>query len=315
MQSLPCPSPALLNWYPDEYICDGGDGGIRVRVEDNWTVHHLEPEDTVGHFDTLDGRVLVTESNRICIYAPRFAAVRKVTGPLQNESRRHVAEAGLPDSALTERAMTGSVNLTQRLAAQRHLLVQPALALRDPLPAGELDNAEGLVQAIKNLSAHEDFRVIRWGVHKQAEKPLLAEFTQAAIAWSHDSAVQVLLERQEAIAEVTIPDVETTYQLDQPGTPRLRVIKTASTGDALPGEIVEFTIRFDSIGHQVIGNVTIMDSLTTRLEYVADSAQCSRPAHFASEENESGSLVLRWELDAPMEPGEGGIIRFRCRVR
>jgi uncharacterized repeat protein (TIGR01451 family) len=201
------------------------------------------------------------------------------------------------------------------LAARRHLLVQPALALRDPLPAVELDNAEGLVQAIKNLSAHEDFRVIRWGVHKQAEKPLLAEFTQAAIAWSHDSAVQVLLERQEAIAEVTIQDVETTYQLDQPGTPRLRVIKTASRGDALPGEIVEFTIRFDSIGHQVIGNVTIMDSLTTRLEYVADSAQCSRPAQFTSEENESGSLILRWELDAPMEPGEGGIIRFRCRVR
>jgi uncharacterized repeat protein (TIGR01451 family) len=127
--------------------------------------------------------------------------------------------------------------------------------------------------------------------------------------------VQVLLERQEAIAEVTIQDVETTYQLDQPGTPRLRVIKTASRGDALPGEIVEFTIRFDSIGHQVIGNVTIMDSLTTRLEYVADSAQCSRPAQFTSEENESGSLILRWELDAPMEPGEGGIIRFRCRVR
>jgi uncharacterized repeat protein (TIGR01451 family) len=288
---------------------------VRVLIGDDWTVHNLDPEDTVAHYDTLDGQVRVIESNRICIYAPRFAAIRKVTAPFENESRWHVAEADLRDRASTERAAASSLDVTQRLAAQRHLLVQPPQTLRDRRPAPELVNDEALAEFVKDLAVHEDFRVIRWGIHKQSEKPFLAEFTEAAIVWSHDSAVQVLLDRQEAIAQVTVEGVETTYQLDRPGTPKLRIIKTASRADALPGEVIEFAIRFDNVGHQVIGNVTIMDSLTTRLEYIPGSAQCSRPAQFFSQTNESDSLVLRWELETPLEPGDGGIIRFRCRVR
>jgi hypothetical protein len=65
----------------------------------------------------------------------------------------------------------------------------------------------------------------------------------------------------------------------------------------------------------LIGNVTIMDSLTGRLEYVADSAQCSKRANFMSDYNEADSLILRWEILEPMQPGDGGVIRFRCRVR
>ena len=63
------------------------------------------------------------------------------------------------------------------------------------------------------------------------------------------------------------------YQTDEPGDPRLRLIKCARKRNALPGEEVEFTLRFDNIGDQVIGNVTIIDNLTTRLEYVPDTAQ------------------------------------------
>jgi hypothetical protein len=51
------------------------------------------------------------------------------------------------------------------------------------------------------------------------------------------------------------------------------------------------------------------------LEYVADSAQSSVKAEFAAQPNEGESLVLRWEITEPIEPGEGGIVRFRCRVR
>jgi hypothetical protein len=36
---------------------------------------------------------------------------------------------------------------------------------------------------------------------------------------------------------------------------------------------------------------------------------------FLSDYNEAESLVLRWEIIEPMKPGEGGVIRFRCRVR
>ncbi|MCA9212218.1 MAG: hypothetical protein KDB27_04060, partial [Planctomycetales bacterium] len=87
----PCPStemvtvPSSAIRPPDEYICDGGDAGIRVRVRDDWTVDGLDLEDTVGHFDTLDGRTLVSPSNSVCVYAPRFANVRKVVGAFSDE--------------------------------------------------------------------------------------------------------------------------------------------------------------------------------------------------------------------------------------
>jgi uncharacterized repeat protein (TIGR01451 family) len=93
------------------------------------------------------------------------------------------------------------------------------------------------------------------------------------------------------------------------------VIKVASTNVALPGEIVDFTIRFDNIGDQKIGNVTLIDNLTTRLEYVEGTAQASRKAEFFTEVNEQDSLVLRWEFAEPLGPGEGGLVRFHCRVR
>ena len=35
---------------------------------------------------------------------------------------------------------------------------------------------------------------------------------------------------------------------------------------ANPGDEVDFTLRFDNVGNQPIGNVTIVDDLTGRLE-------------------------------------------------
>src|SRR5437773_308007 len=68
----PLPGPS------DEYLCDGGDFGTPAGVTTDRKIAGLEPEDAISHYDTADGRVLVTPSNRVCIYAPRFAAVRRV---------------------------------------------------------------------------------------------------------------------------------------------------------------------------------------------------------------------------------------------
>ena len=95
----------------------------------------------------------------------------------------------------------------------------------------------------------------------------------------------------------------------------LRVVKVASRIAARPGEIVEFTIRFDNLSSKKIGNVTLIDNLTSRLEYVEGSAESSHHAAFITERNEAGSLQLRWEIRDPLPKGEGGLIRFKCRVR
>jgi hypothetical protein len=61
--------------------------------------------------------------------------------------------------------------------------------------------------------------------------------------------------------------------------------------------------------------VTIVDNLSARLEYVPDSAKSTLETDFFTEANESGSLVLRWEIHDPLEPGDGGVLQFKCMVR
>ena len=77
-----CPEPDVWSARRDEYLCDGGDFGLPAAVRADWTVDGLEQEDAIAHYDTLDGRVVVTPSNRVCVYAPRFAAVRRVENVL-----------------------------------------------------------------------------------------------------------------------------------------------------------------------------------------------------------------------------------------
>ena len=102
---------------------------------------------------------------------------------------------------------------------------------------------------------------------------------------------------------------------NRPGNPRLRLIKVASTPFAQPGDEVDFTLRFDNVGNQTLTKVAIVDNLTTRLEYIPQSAQCSRSAKFSTLPNQGDSLVVRCELSDPLKPGEGGAVRFHCRVR
>ena len=157
--------------------------------------------------------------------------------------------------------------------------------------------------------------VIRQGIFVEAEAPFLAKGVQAAVAWSHDQAVQILLDRRPPTSRSSARKLQDTYTVGSlPANPRLRLVKVASTPFAEPGDEVSFTLRFDNVGNQPIGNVTILDSLSSRLEYVAGSAQSSRKAKFSAQPNEGDSVVVRCELTDPLPPGEGGVL-FSCRVR
>jgi uncharacterized repeat protein (TIGR01451 family) len=125
----------------------------------------------------------------------------------------------------------------------------------------------------------------------------------------------VIIDRRRAQALVSLQSPGTIYHLFEANNPKLRLCKLASKGAAIPGEEVEFTLRFDNIGDRVIGNVTIVDNLTTRLEYVPDSQKSSLEANFLTTPNEGDSLVLRWEIVEPLQPGQGGVLQFRARVR
>jgi uncharacterized repeat protein (TIGR01451 family) len=302
-------------WPEDEYIFDGGDNDGGVKVRKDWKLEGLDSEDTIAHYDTLAGKTCVTPSNRVCLYAPRFAAVRQVA------------------LAYGENQLVRAGGIDMPIGAVPQLTVQPVTTALQPVqPIGETANRSpvtflekqppiGLVArtviraTVDRLKPYENFELIHNGIMIEAEKPFLAISVQSAIAWTLDQGVEVAVEGKKAVVLEGDKRAQATFMIEPPDHPCLRVCKVASTHSAAPGEIVEFTLRFDNVGDQTVGNVTIADNLTTRLELIPDSGQCSKQATFFTEPNKQGSLILRWEIAEPLKPGEGGIARFKCVVR
>lgn len=303
-------------WPADEYMFDGGDREEPTRVGQQWQVYGLHTEDTVAHFDTLDGRTLVEPSNRVHIYAPRFGAVRQVVGLAGGEQAYRAAGVMQPEVLAGPEMVQAVGASSQHRQAIGQAGVRPVGIYESKQGDGVVSEAQSPVAFQDQFLPYENLDIIRRGVMEAAEMAWLARGVDAAAAWETTQAVQVVLDHQAAKAEVQTEALQDVFTVTTPkGNPRLRVIKIASEHFAKPGDEVAFTIRFDNVGNQVIGNVTILDNLTTRLEYIPDSAQCSLEANFSTEPNEGGSVVLRAELIDPLEPGAGGVLRFRCRVR
>ena len=303
-------------WPPEEYLCDGGDKGSPVAVSPNWELYGLGLEDTVAHYDSLDGRTLVEASNKVCVYAPRFGAVRVVSRIAENENIDQAGGVELPQHLVKADRVAVPASSLQRYQARGDVGTKIASAYRSRQGDGAISSALFASGFQDAFLPFEDLSAIRNGILDQAEKARLSEGVQAAIVWSQDESVQVALNHRMAVAFTQNERTEEVYTVkDLRDSPKLRVIKVASTQSAQPGEFVDFTLRFDNVGDQPLGNIVLVDNLTTRLEYVPDSAQSSLKSDFAVEPNEGESLVLRWEIDEPLDPGEGGIVRFRCRVR
>lgn len=307
---LKCP------WPSDEYIFDGGDRLIQATVARDWTVRGLDNEDTIVHYDTRDGKTIVKPSNCVPIYAPRFAAVRKVYGIELHEGREHIAGVEKP---IRINSQDTSLLATTAIQPQQPILqhgIKTSVRLRERLRGVGVEAALLPRGVESGFLPHEDFLLIKRGEYDLSEKARLTSRIQAAYQWAKDQSVQVTIEGQLAHeGKGNNKAAETLMYELPPGKPCLRIVKVASKSEAQVGDTIDFTIRFDNMGDQKIGNVTIIDSLTTRLEYVPDSAQCTQKANFATVENEAESLVLRWEIQEPMRVGEGGIIRFKCKVR
>lgn len=299
----------------DEYLCDGGDFHSPAGVHADWTIDGLEQEDAVAHYDTLDGRVVVTPSNRVCIYAPRFAAVRRVVNIMAHEQPEFVNQAIdelAPAKAAESQPVVSSL---QRHKVAIDLGQQPPSLYRQRQQAGCLENLQATMDVFNSISPYANLQIIRTGVVDNAEKPWLALSTESAIALTGVQAAQVLINGKAAAAQVGVRQAGVIYQTDGPDNPRLRLIKLASCGNAQLGDVIEFTLRFDNIGDQTIGNVTIVDNLSTRFEYIPNSAKSSIDANFITEPNDNESSILRWEIKPPLKAGEGGVLRFRVRVR
>lgn len=315
--SAPC-GPMLPSHHVgpyDEYLCDGGDFGMPAGVRGDWSTEGIEQEDAISHYDTLDGRTVVQPSNRVCIYAPRFGAVRRVDNLIVNHHRVGpggiIDEMGLVTAKEAREAATG----IQRHAPSASLGDQPANLFRSREQVGNIDSRIVAMDVVHVLAPALNLHVMRLGIIDNAEKPWLAKSILSAHTWTSDVSAQVVIDTKAAQVMRSTTQPGQVYVLDEPDSPRIRLIKIASKGSAVLGEEVEFALRFDNIGDQPIGNVTIIDNLSTRLELVEGSEKSTVDANFSTEPNEGGSLMLRWEIVDPVKPGEGGVVSFKTRVR
>jgi uncharacterized repeat protein (TIGR01451 family) len=276
----------------------------------------LDLEDTVVHFDTLDGDTIVEPSNRVKVYAPRFAAVRKVVSANTHKGHKRVAGVEIPTAIDQKDRRLFASSMMKALQPGRNVGLDNLHRFREQTRGVPVEQRRGLSKFDGGEKLNEDLAIIRRADFEGSEKPRLAERTDNTVTWTANQGVQLAIGKTVLSVANNDLKLDSAHTFELPdGSPQMRIVKSASKQHALSGEEIDFTLRFDNVGTELVGNVTIIDNLTTRLEYIEDSQSCSLESTFLTYVNDGDSLVLRWEIIEPIKVGEGGVIRFKCRVR
>jgi uncharacterized repeat protein (TIGR01451 family) len=340
----------------DEYLCDGGDHGAPATFGGDGSLRGIDPRDAMIQFrrptiaqlqpqferlkqaldrgeisaetyaietrrlnrSTTDGdsRPRVLPTNMVCIYAPRFAAVRSILGP--NEALTVDILRG------HERIQKGAMNigraepirLAQNIAAEanRHRMRPSAMRGR-VYPGAHLEvRVLGGMDTITHIAAMRK-EVLPQGANERQKGAIIRDRTKAVAVKSAESAVVTGIAEGASQTVMAWKPQEMAGVEEPPNKPGLAVVKRTSVSEAEPGEVVTFTIQYRNMGNVPIGSVSIIDSLLPRLDYVAGSAAGAKGTVFTASENRSGSTELRWDLAEPIAPGAEGMVTFQARVR
>lgn len=318
---LPYPAqwtpPGIHGPFPeDEYVYQGGDGYQLTNVAQDFSIDNLDEEDTIAHFHTLDGDIEIERTNRVPIYAPRFASTRRIDGLSQYRHQDHVHAVDSPLALDTSKNDTSQQQVKQQVSTQRNIGTRSTALYKEN---------QKLRDMAHQVASAEDSQMV---------KPQVGDLLNTKVNIQNSQEAQLSIRQQTALAqtdEETVKEyaydllpyrmlgnnkVQTNHHYEiAEGNSRLDIRKVASRQDALPGELLEFTITFKNTGDRAIGNVTIVDHLSRRLAYVDDSQNCTVESDFFVNPTGKDSAILRWEIVDPLEVGESAAITFKCRVR
>lgn len=312
----PCAAaPCLQEDGSDEYVCDGGDGGLPVHYESG-RMAGLEVEDTVAEFVDSTGERKVLASNRVCVYSPRFGVARAVTEALEGlqvdratGTHDGVTVAGyinrLPIDEAIETKGPGKIQTRDRLSG---------------LSGGQVDGvvAQDAIPALhsKLVNAFQDYGFLQKDQIDAAHREGVMALVVAANEWSDGPAPRIIAQ-DLAGQQVESSALAAEYVgiEDRRGPGELRLVKIADKQSAKLGETVKFTIRFDNLGGRELLAVKIIDHLSPRLELIEDSIACDVPAAHEVVDGEGTGRILQVHLDESLQGGTGGVLTFECRVR
>jgi uncharacterized repeat protein (TIGR01451 family) len=301
--------------YPDEYLLDGGDRNFPVH-ETPGHREGLDTEDAVAEFVDQAGNHHVLPTNRVAIYSPRFGIVGTQMGLEAGVNVARLASA--VDLARGEglRNRTSTVNQAQRMPSLSVRVRTRAsgmdtqargLGVHQQLVLSENRELAGSIEGVQNVGAPE---------MRNAERARISRERQAAIAWTRDEFPVIaasLQGAQQVVVKFNVNELVGVEDRRKPG--RLEIVKLADRQTALPGEFVNFRIEYENVGDRELTEVRIIDNLTPRLEYVADSASSSRAAVLDISDNGEGSVILTWSLKEPLKGKTKGVVAFKARVR
>lgn len=307
---------AAAKLYPDEYLFDGGDRDLPIHFSES-QMSGLDTEDAAIEYYDDFGKRHVKPTNRVAIYAPRFAAVTTISEPTEDIGSGRPAQSIAAQIGLGMAKREGTFAQHQRDMTERLVSRSRGSGLTSRIASDGLDqpvNPEGNVHTTTPL---QDFGFLQTGQLRQADEARLAASIQSASNWTRDqnpviaAASQQGNELRSHFRDQELVGRENRFN----GKARLRIVKLADKAIAEPGDVVTFTIRFDNIGDREVHDVVIVDNLTPRLEYIEDSATCDAQGVLETEDNGEGSLILRWVLDEPLAGRSGGVVTFQARVR
>ena len=299
---------------PQEYIFDGGDHDPKVRLREDLSQVGLDAEDTVIQYETVDGKTNVESGCRVAIYAPRFASVRKRQSTRERDLAMRAQATIRPDGPGIFRDQLPPVNVSKPVKSSNSDNVRVVEAFRDRSRLMPSERVLPMVTVSEAFKPYEDLSLIRNGDFRSTDLARLSKSAAAARSWTNVDELNVLIDGQEAI-DVTGAKKAADVTIYEFKGARIRLCKVASDQMANPGDVISFTIRFDNVGEQPLKSLVVTDSLAPRLEYVDQSQQSSVAADFSITPNAVGSSVLRWELENGLKPGDGGLVRFSCKVR
>jgi uncharacterized repeat protein (TIGR01451 family) len=313
----------------EECLKDGGDVGLRAGIDADGQLRNVDPSDTVAEYTDAAGRRRVVCSNRVCVCVPRFAVLRSET------------PFGRYDNVVVvndTRAVRGQESIKLRVPPQQaDLIEQPrAVKMRERPSVWKNEVAIGQVVRVEVLRAHDvpigplaaigtqaiyQFREeVRLRLVKQLE--LARELSRREGVQEYDQVTRTaVVARVQGGPEIITASMETRdFTVCCNEVPRvpdkpLVLYKCADRPAAQVGDVITFTLRYSNHGGRPLTDVAVSDSLTGRLEYIPGSAGSDRDSVFTTQENEAGSLLLRWEITGKLLPGESGVVHFKARVR
>ena len=303
----------------DEYLCDGGDHGTPASPVANGGVGGVEPRDAVVRFDIgLGGQAKprILPTNVVCVYAPRFAEVRVITGANETVDVKGARTGVVVQSTTHADAIIRSRRLVQNQSPELSRNRERASGLKGQSRPGEESNrrlaagTENSTQLATNVQKQSPEMARNRQRPGKVDNRLRLDIIKTAATPVVTGVVEGASEAVKVWGPQAVTGVETP-----PDRPGLAVIKRVTPGEAEPGDTLTFTITYRNMGNTPIRSVAIVDSLLPRLEYVKGTSRGPVGTDFAAAANRLGSTELRWVLPGTIKPGASGQVSFQAVVR